>query len=131
MINPVSSAQTTAPVASSPALNSLDPNAFLQLLVAQLKEQDPTSPTDSSQFVSQLATLSSVEQSVQSNAKLEQMLAGSAASQAAMLIGHSVASPDGASAGVVISGGYVNGVLTLDLDSGATIDASKGLTVNN
>jgi flagellar basal-body rod modification protein FlgD len=35
---------------------------FLQLLVAQLKNQDPMNPTDSTQFVSQLAQFSELEQ---------------------------------------------------------------------
>ena len=35
---------------------------FLQLLVAQIQNQDPLSPTDSMQFVSQLAQFSSLEQ---------------------------------------------------------------------
>jgi flagellar basal-body rod modification protein FlgD len=35
---------------------------FLQLLVAQIKNQDPLSPTDSMQFVSQLAQFSELEQ---------------------------------------------------------------------
>jgi flagellar basal-body rod modification protein FlgD len=35
---------------------------FLQLLVAQLQNQDPMNPTDSTQFVSQLAQFSELEQ---------------------------------------------------------------------
>jgi flagellar basal-body rod modification protein FlgD len=35
---------------------------FLQLLVAQLKNQDPLNPADSTQFVSQLAQFSELEQ---------------------------------------------------------------------
>jgi flagellar basal-body rod modification protein FlgD len=35
---------------------------FLQLLVAQIQNQDPTSPSDPSQFVSQLAQFSELEQ---------------------------------------------------------------------
>jgi flagellar basal-body rod modification protein FlgD len=35
---------------------------FLQLLVAQIKNQDPLNPTDSMQFVSQLAQFSELEQ---------------------------------------------------------------------
>ena len=37
---------------------------FLQLLVAQLQNQDPLNPTDSSQFVSQLAQFSQLEQTM-------------------------------------------------------------------
>lgn len=39
-------------------------NMFLQLLVAQLQNQDPLNPTDSSQFVSQLAQYQQLEQEV-------------------------------------------------------------------
>ena len=35
---------------------------FLQLLVAQIKNQDPTNPADSTQFVTQLAQFSQLEQ---------------------------------------------------------------------
>jgi flagellar basal-body rod modification protein FlgD len=37
-------------------------NTFLQLLVAQIKNQDPTNPTDSVQFLTQLAQFSQLEQ---------------------------------------------------------------------
>ena len=39
-------------------------NMFLQLLVAQLRNQDPLSPTDSSQFVAQLAQYQQLEQAI-------------------------------------------------------------------
>jgi flagellar basal-body rod modification protein FlgD len=40
---------------------SLGEDAFMQLLVTQLQNQDPTQPQDSSQFVTQLAQFSSLE----------------------------------------------------------------------
>ena len=39
-------------------------NMFLQLLVAQLQNQDPTNPADSTQFVTQLAQFQTMEQSM-------------------------------------------------------------------
>ncbi len=40
---------------------------FLQLLVAQIQNQDPMNPTDSTQFVTQLAQFSSLEQLININ----------------------------------------------------------------
>lgn len=48
-----------------------DYNTFIKLLVAQMKNQDPTKPMDSTEFVSQLASFSAVEQQTQTNTKLE------------------------------------------------------------
>lgn len=48
-----------------------DFNSFLQLLTAQVSNQDPLAPMDSSTFVTQLAQLSQVEQTVSVNTNLE------------------------------------------------------------
>ena len=48
---------------------------FLQLLVAQLKNQDPVSPMDGSQFVSQLAQFSELEQMIGVNQGVQQLVA--------------------------------------------------------
>lgn len=45
-------------------------DTFLQLLVAQIKNQDPLNPTDGTQFLTQLAQFSSLEQQLQTNAQL-------------------------------------------------------------
>lgn len=46
---------------------------FLQLLVAQLKNQDPLSPTDSTTFVTQLAQFSNLEQLISLNATVTEI----------------------------------------------------------
>src|SRR5271157_4553865 len=48
--------------ASTAATNPVNEQVFLQLLVAQMKNQDPMNPTDGTQFVSQLAQFSELEQ---------------------------------------------------------------------
>jgi|SRR5579871_476430 len=69
--NPVTgtSAATPAQTPAQQAAASSDPVAnedvFLQLLVAQLKYQDPENPADGTQFVTQLAQFSTLEQSTE------------------------------------------------------------------
>lgn len=65
-------------------------NTFLTLLITQLKNQDPMNPQDSSQFVSQLASFSSLEQMTQVNTKMETVLENSVVS----MIGHTVTVAD-------------------------------------
>ena len=50
--------------AGSTASKQVDKNMFLQLLVAQLKNQDPLNPSDGTQFVAQLAQFQQLEQSM-------------------------------------------------------------------
>jgi flagellar basal-body rod modification protein FlgD len=55
-----SSNQTTTP----PTGDTVTKNMFLQLLVAQIKNQDPLNPTDGVQFLTQLAQFQQLEQSM-------------------------------------------------------------------
>jgi flagellar basal-body rod modification protein FlgD len=48
--------------AAKPANNQVSKEAFLQLLVAQIKNQNPMNPTDGVQLLSQLAQFSQLEQ---------------------------------------------------------------------
>jgi len=60
-----STSNSTASTASADGSNSLgSQSTFLQLLVAQLKNQDPTQPVQGTEFVTQLATFSDVEQNL-------------------------------------------------------------------
>ena len=49
-------------------------DTFLKLLVTQLENQDPLNPQDSSQFVSQLASFSALEQMTSMNTTMETVL---------------------------------------------------------
>jgi flagellar basal-body rod modification protein FlgD len=75
MINAVSS--STDPNAAAAAMKKttgMNKDDFLQLLVTQLKSQDPLNPQDSSAFVAQLAQLTQVEQTYNINTNLQSLL---------------------------------------------------------
>ncbi len=66
---------------------------FLTLLTAQLQNQDPLSPLESEQFTSQLVAFASVEQSINSNLKLDSLIklqAGQQALDSVSLIGKDI-----------------------------------------
>lgn len=67
---------TAASQTASTALTSLSSNFgdFLNLLMTQLKNQDPSSPLDTNQFTSELVQFSSVEQQINTNSSLTQLI---------------------------------------------------------
>ena len=72
-MSPVGSASSSnAPTSQAPSTttasgsNQITKNMFLQLLVAQLKNQDPLNPADGTQFMTQLAQFQQMEQSMNS-----------------------------------------------------------------
>lgn len=71
----VSSTANAASTADAQKTLSADMNTFLKLLTTQLKYQDPLDPTDTSEFTSQLVQYSNVEQAIQTNEKLDKLLA--------------------------------------------------------
>ncbi|MCB1503850.1 MAG: flagellar hook assembly protein FlgD [Hyphomicrobiaceae bacterium] len=93
----------TAASSSAASGPSLDYNAFLKLLIAQMQNQDPMQPMDSSDYVAQLATFSQVEQSIQSNDRLSEILTASHIAQAGSLVGHEIVSADGLTRGEVVN----------------------------
>ena len=61
MIESVSGAAANQPVQTGNGLGQLDSNAFLQLLVAQMKYQNPLAPTDATAMLEQTAQFTTVE----------------------------------------------------------------------
>ena len=57
--------------------SSLDKDAFLQLLVAQMKYQNPLEPTDNTEYVAQLATFSQLEETQNQTTVIREQTAGS------------------------------------------------------
>jgi len=100
MVDSTTAAPPATPAASNPtatnnaALAQLSSNfgTFLSLLTTQLKNQDPLSPMDSTQFTQQLTQMSGVQAQLQTNALLQQVAANtsSGVATAVSLIGKNV-----------------------------------------
>jgi flagellar basal-body rod modification protein FlgD len=73
---PTPTSSTSSSGSTTDAINKLsgDFNNFLTLLTTQLKNQDPLSPMDSTQFTQQLVAFTGVEQQINTNAKLDTLI---------------------------------------------------------
>jgi flagellar basal-body rod modification protein FlgD len=127
------SSSSTGSTTSSTSSTGVDYNTFLQLLIAEMKNQDPTNPMDTSQYMSQFAQLSSVEQAMQTNNKLDSLLSSQSLSQADALIGKTVSFTD--STGASFSGKVTsisintNGAIAT-LEDGTKVAVGPGLTIS-
>jgi flagellar basal-body rod modification protein FlgD len=99
------------------------------LLIAQMKNQDPTKPTDPAQFVAQLASFSNVEQGIKMNNKLDTLMTSMALSQAEGIIGRTVASEDGSVVGTVAGIRIISGGAVALLQDGRELLLGAGVTV--
>jgi len=75
MVTSITSASTTTTSSSSSTSTlSADYDMFIQLLCAQLENQDPLDPTDATEFTNQLVQYSNLEQQMATNDKLDEVL---------------------------------------------------------
>lgn len=115
---------------SSAEKSKLDYDSFLTLLVAQLKNQDPTEPRDSATYIAQLATFSNVEQAIKTNAKLDSLMTAFALSQADGVLGRTVTSADGTISGKIASMRIVEGGTVAILEDGTELPLGEGVTIS-
>ncbi|MGV8938436.1 MAG: flagellar hook assembly protein FlgD [Allorhizobium sp.] len=128
-VSPLNSvANNTASTEASASAN-LDYNSFLKLLIAQMKNQDPTDPMDASEQVAQLATFSQVEQTIQTNTNLENLIAGSALTNATNYVGKTLTSADGKTTGIVASVKVYSDSLVATTVDGTDIPITVGVKV--
>lgn len=101
--------------------NQLGKQEFLQLLVAQLRNQDPLRPMEDREFIAQLAQLTTMETLQQMQSTLESMLGAQLLGHAMGLIGRNVTAmrPGGETVNGVVQGVRLEGADVL-LDLGST-----------
>jgi flagellar basal-body rod modification protein FlgD len=104
----------------------LGKDAFLNLLVAQLKYQDPSNPTDSSQFMQQTATFTMVEKLEEMAKAQTSMVNAQNLASATSLVGREISWTEGTATktGVVTAVQMNNGTAQLAVGD-LTVDLSK------
>jgi flagellar basal-body rod modification protein FlgD len=120
------SSSTSAAASKSATLNY---NDFLQLLIAQMKTQDPTDPMDASQQISQLASFSQVEQQIQTNSHLETVLQNQWISNASDYIGKQIMSADGTVTGTIKEVTVYSDGIIAQTEAGDKVLLQAGVTV--
>jgi flagellar basal-body rod modification protein FlgD len=123
---------TTSTTAATAAQNSMPINQdqFLQMLMAELKNQNPMNPnsSDPMQFVTELAQFTAVEQQTYTAESTQTMAAGQNNANAIAMIGHTVDYTDpttqATASGVVQSVEFTSSGPTLTINGTSGIAAS-------
>jgi len=128
---PVTAAGTTPQAVRAP-VQTMDANVFMSLLVAQLKNQNPSAPMDTNQMMAQTIQLSMMEKMTELTSNSKEGFSLQMRSAAAQLIGHSVGYTlaDGATGtGIASSVSFAGAVPTVKVgDLSIPLDSITGLT---
>ncbi len=113
--NPDLAALQSTPEATGRSSSDMGQEDFLELMLAQMKNQDPTKPLDPNEFMSQLAqfsTVNGIEELKQSFDSLASVLISDQSLKAAGLVGHEVMMPGNTA--VLEEGGDIAGQVLLN-----------------
>ena len=134
-MNPITPSAST-PSSSTPASTTgvtnssqaLDKNTFLKLMMVQMQNQDPLNPSDPTQYMGELAQLTTLEQTTNMAQSAAQSAAEQHTTAALALLGHKVTYTDSSGAtasGTVDKVQFTSGGPTLTIDGQDGIDPSK------
>jgi flagellar hook assembly protein FlgD len=130
---PPSGVQTGSTTPPTERKKTLDSEVFLKLLVTQLTNQDPSSPMNTNEMISQTTQLASMEQLTALTATSTESFALSMRQTAAALIGHEAqyVDEDGVTQkGIVTSVSYAGAVPLVTIgDASIPLDAVSGVSL--
>lgn len=124
-VTPVSSSTSTmttekpATSKSQTGMEGLGQDAFMTLLLEQMKNQDPLKPLEDKDFIAQLAQFNSLSQLTQLNKTMSEAMSSQTLAQGSALIGKTVTglSNDGDTITGLVSGlRLAGGKVTLEVD---------------
>jgi flagellar basal-body rod modification protein FlgD len=115
--------------------NDLGPNAFLQLLTTELQNQDPSSPQDANESVTQLAQMSELQYQQQLTSDFASFQSNFSVTQAASLIGKAATVNTSTSGSSSSNSSTVTGIIqSIDVQNGTpyfTMTNSSGQTMTD
>lgn len=130
---PPSGVQTDSTTPPTERKKTLDSEVFLKLLVTQLTNQDPSSPMNTNEMISQTTQLASMEQLTALTATSTESFALSMRQTAAALIGHEAQYVDEKGVtqkGIVTSVSYAGAVPLVTIgDASIPLDAVSGVAL--
>ena len=113
--------------------DNLGKNDFLQLLVTELKNQDPLEPTKDKEFIAQVAQFSSLEEAQKTNSNMEELMSQLAQTNIVGILGKSVTGVDaesGTTTGKATQIRFLNGepIITIEGADGSREVKLDGIT---
>lgn len=112
---------------------NLTPENFIQLMVTQLQNQDPTQPTSNQDLLAQMSEIGQLESSTELQSTMGSVTLQTQVGSASSLIGKSVTGIDSSNnsvSGVVNSVSVAGGNVSLKLDSGSSLSLSELATID-
>ncbi|HET9124701.1 MAG TPA: flagellar hook capping FlgD N-terminal domain-containing protein [Solirubrobacteraceae bacterium] len=119
--------------AASGVAGNLNEGDFLNLMMDQMKNQNPLNPADPTQYMGELASFSSLDEQIQIQQSASQSAANQSASSAISLLGHNVSYTDAngnTGSGTVSAVDFTSGgpTLTIGTTSGIPLSEVTGAT---
>jgi flagellar basal-body rod modification protein FlgD len=118
---------STSTTSTTGAAKTLQASDFINLLVTQLQNQDPTQPMSNSELLQQVSQIGQLQSQTQLQTTLQNFALQNQIGSASNLIGKAVAGNDANNnqvGGIVTSVSVANNNVTLNLDSGQTLPMS-------
>ena len=129
IVNPTVTGNPVVTAKSDATKTGLDYDAFLKLMLQQLKSQDPLNPVDQATNLAQLASFSNVEQGIKLNDKLNDLLQRTSVAEATALIGKNIQSLVSGASGIVAAVEVTSSGSQAVLTNGTKIPVSEGIRI--
>jgi flagellar basal-body rod modification protein FlgD len=127
------SSGTTGTQVANPNGFNLQPSDFLNMMITELQNQDPTKPTSSSDLLGQMSQIGQLQSATTLQTSLQSMVLQNSISSAGNLIGKSVQGMDDQNetvGGLVTSVRVESNQVMLELDSGKNLALGRVTSIS-